>query len=199
MGFLDTLLGRTKPVQPDLDELFALPSAAVTLSVSTSFSPTGTGSVCFKDAEGGSFSGLRKQVEQLLAMDGDKYAESHDQYGFDWLIREAGPHQLEDLVTDLHGVNSTLAEAGFGTQLLCTVVVFEEGGDTGGGGATSGRHRKLALVYLYKRGTWYPFVPTGKEKRDNATELEIRAALGNDLKLEEDLTRWFPVYGAPGL
>ena len=30
MGFLDTLLGRTKPVQPNLDQLFALPSAAVT-------------------------------------------------------------------------------------------------------------------------------------------------------------------------
>jgi len=31
MGFLDTLFGRTKPVQPKLDDLFALPSAALTL------------------------------------------------------------------------------------------------------------------------------------------------------------------------
>jgi hypothetical protein len=30
VGFLDTLLGRTKPVQPKLDDLFALPSAAIT-------------------------------------------------------------------------------------------------------------------------------------------------------------------------
>ena len=28
MGFLDTLLGRTKPVAPNLDVLFQLPSAA---------------------------------------------------------------------------------------------------------------------------------------------------------------------------
>jgi hypothetical protein len=195
VGFLDTLLGRTKPAQPNLDQLFALPSAAVTLSVSTEFTPTGTGSVCFKAAEGGSFAGLREQVEKLLAIDGDKYAESHDQYGFDWLIREAGPNELEDLVTDLHGVNSSLAEAGFGSLLLCTVVVFSQGDET----AAAGNHRKMGLVYLYKRGTWYPFVPTGREKRDNATELEIRAALGSDLKLEEDLSRWFPVYGAPGL
>jgi hypothetical protein len=196
VGFLDTLLGRTKPAQPDLDQLFALPSAAVTLSVSTQFQPTGTGSVCFKAAECGAFAGLREQVEKLLALDEDKYAESHDQYGFDWLIREAGPNELEDLVTDLHGVNTSLAEAGFGPLLLCTVVVFAEG-DAGGAPTPGGN--KLALVYLYKRGTWYPFVPTGHESRDNATELEIRAALGNDLKLEEDLTRWFPVYGAPGL
>lgn len=31
MGLLDTILGRSKPVQPDLDQLFALPSAALTL------------------------------------------------------------------------------------------------------------------------------------------------------------------------
>ena len=31
MGLFDTLLGRTKPVRPNLDALFALPSAAVTV------------------------------------------------------------------------------------------------------------------------------------------------------------------------
>jgi hypothetical protein len=48
VGFLDTLLGRTKPVQPKLDDLFALPSAAVTLDAGAGFKPTGSGSVCFK-------------------------------------------------------------------------------------------------------------------------------------------------------
>ena len=43
MGFLDTLLGRTKPVQPKLDALFSLPTAAVTLQASMEFDPTGTG------------------------------------------------------------------------------------------------------------------------------------------------------------
>ena len=28
MGFLDSLLGRSKPVPPNLDQLFALPAAA---------------------------------------------------------------------------------------------------------------------------------------------------------------------------
>jgi hypothetical protein len=55
------------------------------------------------------------------------------------------------------------------------------------------------LVYLYKRGTFYPFAPQGGERRDNATELQVRGVLGNDLKIEPDLARWFPVWGAPGL
>jgi len=54
-------------------------------------------------------------------------------------------------------------------------------------------------VYLYKRGSWYPFAPVGPDRRDNPTELQIRSLLTNDLRLEQDLARWFPVYGAPGL
>ena len=59
--------------------------------------------------------------------------------------------------------------------------------------------RRLGLVYLYKRGTFYPFAPLEKERRDNALELQVRAAVGADLKIESDLGRWFAVWGAPGL
>ena len=62
MGFLDTLLGRTKPVQPKLDDLFALPSAAITLEAGTGFKPTGSGSVCFRPVEGRSFTDVQKDV-----------------------------------------------------------------------------------------------------------------------------------------
>ena len=43
MGFLDTLLGRSKPVKPDLDQLFGLSTAAITLEAATGFKPTGLG------------------------------------------------------------------------------------------------------------------------------------------------------------
>lgn len=187
MGFLDTLLGRTKPVQPDLDQLFGVPSAAVTLESATQFRPTGVGSVCFKAAEGGAFGGLREQVEALLAVDGERYSEQTDSFGYTWLVRRTTPDQVEDLVGDLHAVNSSLADAGFGSMLLCTVVGFSDGS------------RPLGLVYLYKRGTWYPFAPQGGQKRDNSLELQIRAVIANDLKVESDLSRWFPLWEAPGL
>jgi hypothetical protein len=192
MGLFDTILGRTKPAKPDLDELFALPSGAVTLQAAGNLLPTGSGSVCVKSAEGGAFAGLREQIEALLAVDADdgnrKYAQTTDTYGFSWLTRQTSPDDVSGLVTDLHAVNSTLDEAGFGPALLCTLVAFSDGQ-----GPTVG------LVYLYKRGTWYPFAPTGPNKRDNARELQVRAMLGDDLKVETDLSRWFPVWGAPGL
>jgi hypothetical protein len=66
-------------------------------------------------------------------------------------------------------------------------------------GLTDASGRKLGIVYLYKRGTFYPFAPQTGERRDNALELEVRGNVGADLKIEPDLSRWFPVWGAPGL
>jgi len=36
-------------------------------------------------------------------------------------------------------------------------------------------------------------------RRDNSIELQIKAVIDTDLRIEPDLTRWFPLYGAPEL
>lgn len=190
MGLLDTLLGRTKPAPPNLDALFALPSAAITLQAATDYLPTGTGSVCFRAAEGKAFSEIEKDVSDLLRMGGDstKVRLTTDSYQYTWLVCEHPADDTEGLVTDLHAVNSSLEAGGFGPQLLCTVVGFRDPAAN-----------PLGLVYLYKRGTFFPFAPRPGNRRDNATELRLRGVLANDLRIEPDLGRWFPVWGAPGL
>ena len=189
MGFLDTLLGRTKPVQPNLDHLFAVPNAALTLEVSAGFKPTGYGAVCYRKAEGGAFAQVESDVEQLIeGFDGPRVEASTDKYGYTWLLVRRDSDQLSDLVTDLHAVNSALQDNGFGPYLLCTLIPFEDP-----------KGRRVALVYLYKKGTFYPFAPQGEPRRDNALELQVKNEIGADLPLEKDLSRWFPVWGAPGL
>jgi hypothetical protein len=54
-------------------------------------------------------------------------------------------------------------------------------------------------VYLYKRGTFYPFAPAGGQKRDTELELRLRGMLEGELPVESDLGRWFPIWDAPGL
>ena len=189
MGLFDAILGREKPAKPDLDALFALPPAAITLQVEAGFLPTGLGAVCFKAAEGGGFAQAQADVETLLDADaGPKVELTKDSFGYTWLLVRTDPPDLAALATDLHAVNSTLEDAGFGPALLCSLVPFR---DAGG--------RRLAMVYLYKQGTWYPFAPQPGQKRDNTLELQAKAVVGGDLKLEPDLARWFPVWGAPGL
>ncbi|SCD58757.1 hypothetical protein GA0115246_103482 [Streptomyces sp. SolWspMP-sol7th] len=153
MGFLDALLGRSKPVRPDLDQLFAVPSAALTLQAATGFRPTGQGSVCFAAAEGASFARVRDDVRALLDADTERGGVpvefSRDAYGYTWLLATQPPEDLSGLVTDLHAVNTLLEEGGFGPQLLCSLLAFQD------------EHgRALGLVYLYKRGSFYPFAPT---------------------------------------
>jgi hypothetical protein len=192
VGLLDTLLGRSKPAPPDLDQLFGLPSAAVTLQAATSFTPTGVGSVCFSSVEGAEFAQVNDDVRELLDADAERSGPpiegERDTYGYSWLISRRAPDDVPSVVSDLHAVNTALQDNGFGPQLLCSLVGF---GDREG--------RRLALVYLYKRGTFYPFAPLDGERRDNPLELQIRATLANDLRIEQDLTRWFPLWGAPGL
>src|SRR5581483_5181630 len=127
MGFLDTILGRTKPVQPKLDDLFGLPSAAIGLQAATGFTPTGSGSVCFRAVEGKTFADVQGEVSDLLSMGGGLPVEiSRDSYGFTWVVSSHTSDEVEALVTDLHAVNSTLVDSGFGPQLLCTLVAFKD-------------------------------------------------------------------------
>jgi hypothetical protein len=196
MSFLDTILGRTKPVQPKLDDLFALPGAAIQLQAAMGFVPTGSGSVSFKAVTAKSFTDVQKDVEELLDMDASKpggglpVEVTKDNYGYTWLVSNHMSDEMDGLVTDLHAVNTALVDNGYGPQLLCTLVAFRDDS-----------HRSLALIYLYKRGTFYPFAPLPgrQDDHDMGLELEVKGVLGDELKIEQDMARWFPVYGAPGL
>lgn len=230
MGLLDTILGRSKPVRANLDALFALPSAAVTLQASAGLVSTGRAGVCFKPPAGESFEQVQDEVEQMLRMNdapgpsptpsgtstaagagvidsgggsgpgagpgGDAAAPTvrhvGDRFGYRWILIDAAA--IDDLVTRVHVVHSSLEDAGWSTQLLCSVFGFAPGSATD---ATDAISQPLYLVYLAKRGTFYPFAPCGEEQRDSELELRVRSLVGSDLPVESDLSRWFPLWDLP--
>ena len=189
MGILKSIFGRSDPPKANLDNLFAVPSAAITLEAAVGLRPAGVASVCFRAAEGGAFASTQSDITALLDADqGPPVETTSDEYGYTWLVVRRDPSELPELVTDVHAVNSSLENAGFGPSLLCSLFGFE--GPDG---------RKLGLVYLYKTGAFYPFAPEGDKRRDNPLELEVRGALADDLTIEPDLSKWLALYGAPGL
>jgi len=195
MSFWTTLTGRSRPKQANLDALFAVPSAALTLQTALGFVPSGDGAVCYRAAAGAGFADAQQDLVALIS-EGDgapKVTTETDGFGFTWLLVDNDPidpqnPDLTALCTDLHAVNTTLEQDGYGPGLLCSVLPFA---DSAG--------RKVALVYLYKQGTFYPFAPTGPQTRDNLLEIQIRDALNGELPLEADLSRWLALWGAPGL
>jgi hypothetical protein len=189
VGLFKSLFGRNEPAKPNLDNLFGIPTAAITLEAAGGFTAAGVAAVCYRQAEGGAFAAAQTDVQQLLDADnGPKVERTTDDFGFTWLVCRAEASQLSDLVTDVHAVNSSLENAGFGPMLLCSLVAF-----TGPDG------KRFGLVYLYKQGTFYPFAPAGQHQRDNALELQIRGILAEDLPIERELGRWMALWGAPGL
>jgi hypothetical protein len=187
VGFWETVTGRRKPVAPKLDALFSLPAAAITLQTAADFTMTGRGAICFRGTEGPAFAQTMAEIVALLDNDDDPDVErSTDQFGYSWLL--ARQQDMEALATDLHAVTTTLELQGFSDGVLCTLVSFHD---------PSGR--SLALVYLYKQGTFYPFAPTGPQQRDNLLEIQVRDLLRDDLPIEPDASRWMALWGAPGL
>jgi len=53
------------------------------------------------------------------------------------------------------------------------------------------------MVFLPRRGTWYPFAPIGAPGRNNELELSIRSFLDTGLPIEKDLSRWMALWGLP--
>lgn len=168
------LLNRSKQAKPLLDGLTMLPAAAGALR-EAGLRSTGVGAVCVRPVEGGSVGGS------------DRFELSTDEFGYTWLTGRFAADDLTRLVEELHALVVSADEAGFGPSLLCALIPFSDGTST------------VGLIYRFRHGTWYPFVPTGKDQRDNARELQLRTQLGKDLDIEKDLARWSPVWGAPGL
>jgi hypothetical protein len=188
VGLGNILFGRKKLQGAKLDQLFALSSAQVSLEAELGLRSAGVAAVVFKPLSAGEFEQVQADVDELLRAaartSGSEVRRHGDSYGFQWLIVE--DKDFEDLVTAVHLVSSELEAGGFGSQLLAAVFRFV------------GRDRDVHLVYGYKRGTFWPFIPIGDEKkRDNAEELRLKNELEGELPIEPELERWFGLFDAP--
>ena len=190
MGIRDVLLGRKQLKAPASERLFAISTAAVTLDVELGLTFAGAGALVYKPLSASEFAQVEQDVDGLLRAaakeQGTEVESKSDEFGYDWVVvRDV---DLEDVVTSVHAASSELQDRGFGAQLLAGVFRFE---------GTREPH-PVYWIYGYKTGTFWPFVPTGDgQKRDNARELELKAKLEGELPVEQDLSRWFGVFGAP--
>ncbi len=190
MGFANVLFGRRKLKDPARERLFAISTARITLQTELDLKPAGAAGVCFKSLSAGEFVRAENELQQLLDAvaqeSGSKVERKTDEMGFEWLVvRDDG---FEDLVASVHLIASELQARGFGPQLLAALFPFEGGF----------KEKRVYWIYGFKRGAFWPFVPTGEgQERDNAEELELKAKLEKELPIEQDLTRWFGLFDAP--
>jgi hypothetical protein len=188
MGLLDILGGRRKLKGPAPDRLFAITTAQVTLETGLGIKHRGVAGIVFQPLATADFDSIVKDTDELVRgmaeETGTKVESSEDEFGYHWLILRDS--DFEDLVVSLNTVSTELQGGGYGDRLLACVFAFEE------------KDKPLYLIYNFKRGGFYPFVPASGEKaRDSERELRLKAQLGAELPFEQDMTRWFPLWEIP--
>jgi hypothetical protein len=189
VGFLDALLGGKRKLKvPTSDRLFAMVTAQVTMDTGLGLKHRNVAGLAFQSVATADFKEIVGEAEELLqsqaADTGTKLETSADAYGYRWIVLR--DDDFEDLVVAINMVSSTLETSGYGDRVLAAVFAFEEEG------------RPMYFIYNYKRGYFYPFVPApGEQQRNNEREFQLKAQLGNELPIEPELQRWFPLWDIP--
>jgi hypothetical protein len=188
VSWVDSLLGRSRPIKASVDQLFGLSTASVTLETEFDLKPTGAAGVCFRAVSSGEFSRLQQEIDDLLkASTRDApltWRSSTDSFGYQWIILHSDDYA--NLITTVHMVSRELEDSGFSEQLLAALVQFRDA-----------QNRTVYWLYNYKRGTFYPFVPSGNQTRDNPYEIRLSSVMKRELNVETDLTKWYALWGVP--
>lgn len=190
MSLLDALLGRDKPVKSKTDALFALTTCQPTLQTELDMVATNRAAISFRPVSSGDWKNLESEIGDLLQVSTKdsplQWRWFADDYGFKWVILEAG--EFENLVATINMVGDELASHRFGDQLLASIVQFK---DADG--------HQVYLIYNYKRGTFYPFVPNPDRTQDRLTAIEFRISgtLSKELPIEKEVESWYPLWGVP--
>jgi hypothetical protein len=193
MGLLDVILGRRKMAGPAPDRLFAISTAYVKFETELGIKSRGAAAIVFQPLSSSDFQSIVTEMEAVVrgtASDSGVTVETtDDSYGFRWLVLKG--QDFDDLVVGVNAVSTSLEAGGYGERVLCAVFAFEDQ-----------QHRPLYWIYNYKRGAFYPFAPVAGQgsqggERDNERELVAKAQVGADLPVEQELERWFPLWGIP--
>jgi hypothetical protein len=208
VGLLDALTGRHKVKGPAPDRLFAIATAYVTLQTEHQIDPAGAAAIVFQPLATGDFESTIREMEEVVRATGGESSTAvttqDDSYGYRWMVLQnpPGAPSVEDLAVGINAVSSSVETAGYGERLRCAVFAFQDS-----------QRRPIYFIYNYKRGHWYPFVPAGATvstsstgghgaaaqggERSTERELQLKAQIGEELPIEPEIERWFPLWGIP--
>ena len=164
-------------------------TAYVTMETGLDMKHTGSAGIVFQPLGTADFDQILTDAQELLTGMAEetesKIRSADDEFGYRWLI--LSDDDFEDIVVSLNTLSTELQGGGYGDRLLAAVFSFEQKG------------RRIYLIYNFKRGAFYPFVPgPGDKQRDNESELRVKAQLDKEgIPWEAEMARWFPLWEIP--
>ncbi|MEX2425979.1 MAG: hypothetical protein WD401_04360 [Thermomicrobiaceae bacterium] len=171
-----------------MERIFGMATAHITMQTSLGLEPDRLSAITFRPVSSGYFDQAADELNDLLKLStrdtGASFRTHSDNYGFDWIILEDS--DFEDMVATIHVVSTTLIEHQFGDRILAALFRFHDRND-----------RAVYWFYNFRRGMFYPFIPTGPQERDNAEEMRLANLLDGEMPIEKDFERWYPMWEIP--
>lgn len=146
--------------------------------------------VVFKPLETQEYLMAIDSIEQMLTFDprsaGAKLERKSDKFGYRWYMFKSG--NVDGLVGSVALVGEQLVTAKLSDQLLAAVFPFK-----------SKRGKTVNLIFNYKNGGFYPFVPKDAtdQQRDTEYELELAPKLADYIVVDDKKANWYPMWDMP--
>lgn len=179
--------------------IFSLASAYITLETKLGLTSTNRCGICIKNVNGTYFSDTVGEVQEFLKISSNefqtKYVVVNDKYGYLWIMLKG--MSVEDILVASNGIADIIIDRGFKDQMLAAAFEFRKV-VTPSSNLDRTQLEPQFLIFNYKRGKFYPFVPLGaQEKRRNDYELTLMSIISKEVPWEAEMNVWYPMWGMP--
>lgn len=170
-----------KPADPN--DLIALSRVSLALETELGYEPVYEAGLAFADVDSHHFDEALDEVKGVIHQDDnteDADLAMEDVHGTQWIV--INDSSIESLAANLQYGASAMQSVDYSSRLLAAVSPFKKGDMT------------AYLIYSFKRGKFYPFVPQGTSKRNEGEERKIATILEEEIDVEDDKTYWYPLW-----
>ena len=179
--------------------IFSLASAYITLEIKLGLTSTNRCGICIKNVNGTYFSDTVSEVQEFLKISSNEfqteYVVVNDKYGYLWIMLKG--MSVEDILVASNGIADVIIDRGFKDQMLAAAFEFRKV-VTPSSNLDRTQLEPQFLIFNYKRGKFYPFVPLGaQEKRRNDYELTLMSIISKEVPWEADMNVWYPMWEMP--
>jgi hypothetical protein len=179
--------------------IFSLASAYITLETKLGLTSTNRCGICIKNVNGTYFSDTVSEVQEFLKISSNEfqteYVVVNDKYGYLWIMLKG--MSVEDILVASNGIADVIIDRGFKDQMLAAAFEFRKV-VTPSSNLDRTQLEPQFLIFNYKRGKFYPFVPLGaQEKRRNDYELTLMSIISKEVPWETDMNVWYPMWEMP--
>lgn len=184
LRLFEVIFGEGTVQESTLDGLFELSTGYRTLEAHK-YTSTDRGGICLGTVDTAEFESALADVGGMLEAGATPTTAStaitENDHGYVWVTIE--DTDFESVLETVQAIGTTIVDAGFGPSLLAAVFPFQEETD-------------VYLVYNFKRGNWYPYVPKDGSISDEI-EADIESILEGELTFEPDPQRRYSYADIP--